>query len=64
MRVGHLEFYHQVWGMTPEQKWNEDTDTYSTVWEQHDLGSFSTKDEARQASDTWRGSVAGLYAKP
>jgi hypothetical protein len=59
-RVGSSEF-HQVWGFTPEQKWDGDTDTYELKWEQHDLGLHPDREAANRASDEWRKSVTGLY---
>ena len=47
--------------MTPEEKWDQDTDTYNRVWEQHDLGLHPDLQAAYSAANDWRESVKGLY---
>lgn len=50
-----------VVGRTPEQKFNHDTEEWDLVWEEHDLGTSSTLDEAKAVAAEWRANLVGVY---
>ena len=61
LHVGHQTVYHQIWGFTPERKFNQKTEDWDLVWEQHNLGLTADLTEARKKADEWRQSLVGLY---